>query len=168
MNHDVYDGMDEPMNDAPHGDEDGDDFADDCLEEELRQAAAILDPVPPEVYRTALEAYALVDLDAKIAGLTFDSLTHGIPVRGETDGPRMLTFVTGELTVDVEVTAHGMFGQLMPPQTARIEVLGGSRASHALDADELGRFTSDDPLSGPFALRVRAGEDVVVTEWLRA
>ncbi|MET8975690.1 hypothetical protein ABZX85_08720 [Streptomyces sp. NPDC004539] len=160
--------MDEPMNEAPHDAEPGDDFEDDCLEEELRQAAAILDPVPPEVYRTALEAFALVDLDAKIAGLTFDSLTHGIPVRGVTDAPRMLTFDTGELTVDVEVTPHGMFGQLMPPQAARIEVLGGARTTVALDADELGRFTSDDPLSGPFALRVRAGADVVVTEWLRA
>lgn len=168
MNHDAYDGMDEPMNEAPHDDGAGDGFEDDCLEEELRQAAAILDPVPPEVYRTALEAFALIDLDAKIAGLTFDSLTHGIPVRGVTDAPRMLTFDTGELTVDVEVTPHGMFGQLMPPQAARIEVLGGPRASRALDADELGRFTSDDPLSGPFALRVRAGADVVVTEWLRA
>ncbi len=168
MTHDVYDGMDEPMNEAPHDDEAGDGFEDDRLEEELRQAAAILDPVPAEVYRAALEAYALVDLDAKIAGLTFDSLTHGIPVRGVTDAPRMLTFDTGELTVDVEVTPHGMFGQLMPPQAARIEVLGGARTARALDADELGRFTSDDPLSGPFALKVRAGQDVVVTEWLRA
>ncbi|MHC5907529.1 hypothetical protein ACVNF4_27120 [Streptomyces sp. S6] len=156
------------MNEAPHDDGADDGFEDDCLEEELRQAAAILDPVPPEVYRTALEAFALVDLDAKIAGLTFDSLTHGIPVRGVTDTPRMLTFDTGELTVDVEVTPHGMFGQLMPPQAARIEVLRGTRASRVFDADELGRFTSDDPLSGPFALRVRAGADVVVTEWLRA
>nr|WP_246564718.1 hypothetical protein [Streptomyces roseirectus] len=155
------------MNEAPHDDA-GDGFADDCLEEELRQAAAILDPVPAEVYRTALEAFALVDLDAKIAGLTFDSLTHGIPVRGVTDAPRMLTFDTGDLTVDVEVTTHGMFGQLMPPQTARIEVLGGPQQATALDTDDLGRFSSDAAPSGPFALRVRAGGDVVVTEWLRA
>jgi hypothetical protein len=140
------------------------------LEEELRQAAAVLDPVPPELRRVAVDAYSLHDLDARLAELTFDSLVDAIPVRGATDVPRMLTFRTGELSVDVEVTAHGLIGQVLPPQPVRIEVLGGPHpvAPGTLTADTMGRFTSDVAPTGPFALRLRTGGEVVVTEWLRA
>ncbi|WP_133917604.1 hypothetical protein [Streptomyces sp. NBC_00582] len=138
------------------------------LEEELRQAAAILDPVPPDLCRIAVEAYALHDLDARIAELTFDSLTDAIPVRGAEDVPRMLTFHSGDLTVDVEVSEEGLLGQLMPPQSASVEVLHGPRAGAALTADALGRFSCATPPTGPFALRLRTGGEVVVTEWMRA
>ncbi|MFE9675315.1 hypothetical protein ACFYO5_14525 [Streptomyces sp. NPDC006259] len=138
------------------------------LEAELREAAAILDPVPAGLRLLAVEAYALHDLDAKIAELTFDSLVDAIPVRGAVDVPRMLTFHTGGLTVDVEVTPRGIMGQLLPPQAASIEVLDGPRPGAALTADDMGRFTSEARPTGPFALRLRAGGEVVVTEWMRA
>jgi hypothetical protein len=146
----------------------GEEFDAGLLEEELRQAAAVLDPVPAELQQIAVDAYALHDLDARVAELTFDSLVDALPVRGVTDAPRMLTFRAGEVTVDVEVTTHRLLGQVLPPQPARIEVLGGPRPGSPLTADDLGRFTGDLPLSGPFALRLRTGGDVVVTEWLRA
>jgi hypothetical protein len=138
------------------------------LEEELRQAAAVLDPVPAELQQIAVDAFALHDLDARVAELTFDSLVDALPVRGATDVPRMLTFRAGEVTVDIEVTAHGLMGQVLPPQPARIEILGGPRPGSPLTADDLGRFTGDVPPAGPFALRLNTGGDVVVTEWLRA
>ncbi|MET9523293.1 hypothetical protein ABZ935_05545 [Streptomyces coeruleorubidus] len=138
------------------------------LEEELRQAAAVLDPVPAELQQIAVDAYALHDLDARVAELTFDSLVDALPVRGAGDPPRMLTFQAGEVTVDIEVTAHGLMGQVLPPQPARIEVLTGPRPGSSLTSDDLGRFTADAPPPGPFALRLRTGGDVVVTEWLRA
>lgn len=152
------------------GEFDSGEFDDGLLEEELRQAAAILDPVPAELRRLAIEAYVLHDLDARLAELTFDSLVDAIPIRGATDVPRMLTFVAGDLTVDVEVTAEGLMGQVLPPQPAGIEVLSGPQAltPTILTADGMGRFTSDVPPTGPFALRLRAGGEVVVTEWLRA
>lgn len=141
---------------------------DEGLEQELRQAAAVLDPVPDDLRQLALEAYALHDLDARIAELTFDSLVDAIPVRGATDVPRMLTFQAGELTVDVEVTGDGLIGQVLPPQAARVEVLNGPRPGARLTTDDLGRFTGEAPPAGPFALRLRTDADVVVTEWLRA
>lgn len=147
----------------------GDDGFDiELLEEELRQAAAILDPVPAQLRQLAVEAFALHDLDARIAELTFDSVVDAIPVRGATDVPRMLTFRAGGVTVDVEVTAQGLMGQVLPPQQARIEVLGGPQTATPVVADDMGRFTSDAPPNGPFALRLRTGAEVVVTEWLRA
>ncbi|MGW3356271.1 hypothetical protein ACWDFL_12710 [Streptomyces bungoensis] len=143
-------------------------FDGDLLEEELRQAAAVLDPVPPELRRIAMGAYALHDLDAEIAELTFDSLVDALPVRGVPQAPRMLTFRAGELTVDVEVTEEGLIGQVLPPQPARIEVLGGPQTALPVAVDTLGRFTSGRTPTGPFALRLRTGGAVVVTEWLRA
>ncbi|WP_395576009.1 hypothetical protein [Streptomyces sp. BK79] len=156
------------------GDERSEDaFADDeldtgLLEEELRQAAAILDPVPAELRRIAVDAFALHDLDARVAELTFDSLVDAIPVRGETDPPRMLTFRADDVILDVEVTADGLIGQVLPPGPARIEVLSGPLAHARLTADDMGRFTGEAPPTGPFALRLRTGGDVVVTQWLRA
>lgn len=143
-------------------------FDSGLLEEELRQAAAVLDPLPPALLQIAVDAYALHDLDARVAELTFDSLVDAIPVRGATDVPRMLTFTAGEVTLDVEVTAEGLMGQVLPPQPARVEVLGGPQTTATLTADDLGRFTTATPPSGPFALRLRTDDDVVVTEWLRA
>ncbi|MFK4546933.1 hypothetical protein RKD29_006529 [Streptomyces tendae] len=141
---------------------------DGLLEEELRQAAAILDPVPADLRRIAVDAFALRDLDVRVAELTFDSLVDGIPIRGETDPPRMLTFQSDGVTVDVEVTAEGLIGQLLPPGPAGIEVLSGPREHARLTADDMGRFTGEAPPAGPFALRLRTGREVVVTEWLRA
>ncbi|MFB7571258.1 hypothetical protein [Streptomyces sp. NPDC056165] len=163
-----YDGSGDGLLDGEGSFDEGE-VAAGLLEEELRQAAAILDPVPVDLRQLAVEAYALRDLDARIAELTFDSLVDSIPVRGATDTPRMLTFQAGDLTVDIEVTGDGLMGQVLPPQQARIEVLAGPRRpGPALTVDELGRFTGDAPPAGPFALRLRAGAEVVVTEWLRA
>lgn len=147
--------------------ESGDDFDTGLLEEELRQAAAVLDPLPPALLQSAVDAYALHDLDARVAELTFDSLVDALPVRGVTDAPRMLTFTAGEVTLDVEVTEQGLIGQVLPPGPARVELLGGPHPAAALTADDMGRFAADTAPSGPFALRLRTGDDVVVTEWLR-
>ncbi|MFD4506763.1 hypothetical protein [Streptomyces sp. NPDC058457] len=143
-------------------------FDADLLEEELRRAAAVLDPLPAELLQLAMDAYVLHDLEARVAELTFDSLVDAIPVRGVEDPPRMLTFRAGDLTVDVEVTGDGLLGQLLPPQSARIEVLGGPAVARPLTVDGMGRFAGDTPPAGPFALRLRTGGDVIVTEWLRA
>ncbi|KES09042.1 hypothetical protein BU52_03055 [Streptomyces toyocaensis] len=147
--------------------ESDDDFDTGLLEEELRQAAAVLDPLPPALLQSAVDAYALHDLDARVAELTFDSLVDALPVRGATDAPRLLTFTAGEVMLDVEVTEQGLIGQVLPPGPVRVELLGGPQPAAALTADDMGRFTAGTAPSGPFALRLRTGDDVVVTEWLR-
>ncbi|MFI8230201.1 hypothetical protein ACIGDI_15315 [Streptomyces sp. NPDC085900] len=165
MDDDVNDmhGMDDMDGEAPL---DGEDFDLGLLEEELRRAAAVLDPVPAELQQMAVEAFALHDLEARLAELTFDSVVDAIPIRGAADPPRMLTFHAGGVTVDVELTAHGLMGQVLPPQSARIEVLTGPHPGAPLTTDDMGRFTHDRPPTGPFALRLRTGEGVLVTDWL--
>ena len=73
---------DDEFDDLPgEQDDDGAEFDEALLEEELRQAVAILDPVPAELRQLAMDAYALYDMDARLAELTFDSLVDAVPVR---------------------------------------------------------------------------------------
>ncbi|WP_433239919.1 hypothetical protein ACQPYK_33545 [Streptosporangium sp. CA-135522] len=139
------------------------DALDAAIEDELRHAAAIIDPVPANLLQAAVEAYSLNALDVELAELVFDSLIQSAPVRG-TDQPRLLTFRGHGLTLDMEITAGRLVGQLIPPQTAEIEVLG--RRSTTVTADAAGRFTCDHVTPGPLSLHCRTGEAAIATEWL--
>ncbi|MDH2427354.1 hypothetical protein [Sphaerisporangium sp. TRM90804] len=136
------------------------------LEEALRQAAALIDPVPPELLQIAVEAFTLRTMDAELAALAFDSLAEPARVRGG-DQPRLATFHTPWVTIDVEVTVAGatgrVLGQVIPPLPVEIEVLGHPAA---VTADAAGRFVCERVPAGPFSLRCRFGDAVVVTEWI--
>ncbi|MBO3748429.1 hypothetical protein J5X84_20330 [Streptosporangiaceae bacterium NEAU-GS5] len=147
---------------------------DDELEDALRRAAAIMDPVPSHLLQSATEAYVLRTLDAELAALTFDSVTEPSPVRAG-EGARLLTFEAGGTTIEVELTFAGdvgaLVGQIMPPQAAEVEVEGGAEGwgeRLVLYADPLGRFAWDRLRRGPVSLRVRLGDGVVATEWITA
>jgi hypothetical protein len=154
------------MSDAPD---------DSALEQELRRAAARLDPVPPEVAAAAVEAFTWRDVDAELAELVFDSLLdadQATLVRGSA-GRRLVSFKTPWLTVDVEVTSAGsgrdIMGQITPPQRVAVQIRHGAGIARA-DADELGRFAAAALPGGPMSLRVSPAGDgtpaVVITDWL--
>src|SRR5215469_1741348 len=101
---------------------------DDELSEELRQLAARLDPVPPELLAGAAAAFTWRDVDAELADLVFDSLLdadEATLVRGSPER-RMVSFAGGGLTVDVEVTIAGpartIMGQIVPPQPGAVDI----------------------------------------------
>ena len=105
-----------------------DESEDDELEYELRQAAARLDPVPPELVQAAAEAFSWRNIDAELAELVFDSLlnTDQAALVRSSPGRRLVSFQTPELTIDVEVTAtasgRDVMGQITPPQRAAVEI----------------------------------------------
>ncbi|MBC6462221.1 hypothetical protein HKK72_30820 [Actinomadura sp. HBU206391] len=148
----------------------GSGHADDLeLEEELRRIADVLDPVPPHLVRAAIESYTFRALDAELAELVFDSLATPQPVR-VVGGPRLLTFQSSALTVEVEVTGDGpvrrIIGRLIPAgpeRPAQVEIRSRDQVI-PVDADELGRFSADLRGAGPFSLR----HGDVVTEWFSA
>lgn len=145
------------------------------LEEELRQAAARLDPVPPELLLAAADAFGWRTIEAELAELVFDSqvdhdevaLVRGPPER------RLLSFQSAALTIDLEVTStsfsRGLVGQLAPPRQASVEIRVGD-TSIAVQADDLGRFRAGPVPTGPMSLRcgVSSGEPgpAVVTDWV--
>jgi hypothetical protein len=145
----------------------------DELEQELRAAADLLDPVPDRLVRQAAELLGWRTIDADLAALAFDSADAGpaAAVRGP-DAPRLLTFAAGELSIELEMAGGApdrvMTGQLVPAQPAEIEVRAGGQR-YAAKADDLGRFRLTAAGPGPVSLRVRlAGPSsrVVVTEWV--
>ncbi|MFC4585140.1 hypothetical protein [Sphaerisporangium corydalis] len=148
-------------------DDPAEDDAEAGLEQALRDAAALLDPVPTELVQAAVDAYTLRTLDAELADLTFDSLAEPVLVRGGRQ-PRLATFHAPGVTIDVEITVMGaigrVLGQVIPAQPAEIEVRGRRPAD--VSADAMGRFVCDEVPPGPFSLRCRFPAAVVTTEWI--
>lgn len=140
------------------------------LEEELRRAAGMLDPVPEHLLRQAVSAYAWHTVDAELAELTFDSLApeHAAAVRGA-GAPRLLTFEAPTVTVEIEITESGdarqLTGRISPPRPAGVELRRPDRRL-TVHADELGRFSCDRLEAGPLGLRCRTAEQTVVTDWI--
>ena len=152
---------------------------DEKLLGELRYAGR-LDPVPLEAIVAARSSYAWRTLDAELAELAYDSVLDDNVLAGIRSGdapPRLLTFESPALTVEIETTPitptgstgsyHRLVGQLVPAQAAVLEVQHGDGTISAT-ADELGRFTIEDVPAGPVSVRVRptGGSGPVTTDWI--
>lgn len=147
--------------------------ADEQLLDELRRAASQFDPPPPAVVEAARSSFTWRTIDAELAALVFDSTVDrpGTALRG--DGPRLMTFSSSGLDIEVEVANLGsrrqLVGQLVPPQAAEIEVRHAAGTT-TIQADQLGRFHADAIGSGPVSLRCRLAAappgPPVVTEWV--
>jgi hypothetical protein len=149
---------------------------DDELEQELRQAGQLLDPVPARLMADAVEMFSWRTIDAELAELAFDSAgaQAAAAVRGA-EPPRLLTFEAAELSIELELAGTAaereITGRLIPAQRAGIEIrLGGQRLTAT--ADVLGRFEVTAAGPGPISLRFRLeGPDgpaarQIVTEWV--
>ncbi len=145
------------------------------LEEELRQVAARIEPVPPRLIQAAIDAYAWRTIDADLAELVFDSRSdqrEPALVRGSQQD-RLLSFRTGDLSIEVEVAAagstRGLTGQIVPPQPATVQIRH-REGTVTVAADELGCFSADSLPAGPVRLRClladAGGGPPVVTDWV--
>lgn len=138
----------------------GVDRDDDALLHELGQVLRRLTEPPAEVLAAARGLYDLRELDAELAALTYDSMLDDASTGTRaTGGPRILTFVAGELTIEVEVDpspwARRLLGQLVPAQAAELELRTADGTSlTAATADEWGRFVLGLP-SDRQAVRLR-------------
>ncbi|MGI5237366.1 hypothetical protein [Dactylosporangium sp. CA-139066] len=138
----------------------------------LREIAGRHDPVPPNVLAAARASLAWRDPDAALAELVRDSLDRLIAVRGGT--PRVLTFLGGALTIDVQVTpragAVDVVGELAPVVPAKV-VVESPGGSHETAADDEGRFRVDGVAAGPVRLRceplVEGAFVPLRTEWVQ-
>jgi hypothetical protein len=120
-----------------------------------------VDPPPVWMVDLAKLSYELRSIDAELAELVADSRVDepAVAVRAAatTAGPRMLTFESDDLLVEVEVGDDGrggslLTGQLVPPQPARVELRQPDRPPYFVEADELGRFAVDGLADAPFSL----------------
>jgi hypothetical protein len=148
-------------------------------EDELfRRLTEMLSPQhnpPAMVTELAKQSFALRTIDAELAELTADSLVEGTAAavrRGaQVDVPRLLTFETTGLLVELEVGGsarrHRILGELVPSGPATIELRQpGAAGPRLIEADEDGRFVIEELLAEPFNLTCRRpGRNPVTTEW---
>jgi hypothetical protein len=147
-------------------------LADDDL---LAELGAVLQQVggpPPAAIDAAKGLFTWRTIDAELAALAHDSLVDAVETGVRATGqPRILTFETDELTVEVEVDetpgARRLIGQLTPPGPAGLELRTPGEPVRGA-ADDLGRFVLALPVERlRSSLRVeRAAGVAVETAWV--
>jgi hypothetical protein len=116
---------------------------DDRMLAELGEAVRAAAEVPARFIAAGKAAFAWRTVDAELAALRYDSALAG-PVlagtRAEDATLRALTFVASQLTVEVEVTAEALLGQVVPPAAGEVEIHGRNGPVGTVSIDEVGWF----------------------------
>jgi hypothetical protein len=147
------------------------DADDELLLQALRDAARQADPEPPEIAAAAAGAFTWRTVDADLAALAYDSILDDRLLAGVRGGesPRLLTFESGDLTIEVEVTAERrLVGQTVPASPGEVDVRWPAGSS-VVEVDGMGRFSAGPVPAGPLSLRWRGsgGADrTVATDWV--
>lgn len=141
----------------------------------LRQAAEQFDPMPPEVRDAALGAFAWRTIGMELAELSFDSTQTQpeLALRSGSASPRLLTFESSTITVDLEATSSQgkthLVGHIYPEQPALLEIRHRAGVE-STSADEHGRFSLGGIQSGPVRLvlkcRPHEEEQAIRTDWI--
>lgn len=142
---------------------------DETLLAELRAALGGGAAVDERELEAARGAFTWRTVDAELASLTYDSLLDDrVLVRGTATAPRSLVFDAAELSVELEITADRIVGQLVPPGPGDV-VLQTERAdvAHVL-ADDAGCFTVPGAPRERIRLRCTTPSGTVVTDWVQA
>jgi hypothetical protein len=146
----------------------------DDLGAALHSLLAAVDPVPEAALQAAYSAISWRDLDSQLAQLTSDTAAERQLAHLRGQPPRLLTFRSGAITIDLEVSADGaavrLLGQLDPPVGATVTVQSDA-ASATSQADPRGRFSMDVAADERIRLIVdlhNDGRERAVTEWFRA
>jgi hypothetical protein len=141
---------------------------DDRLLEELRRAVARAGKPTPTMIAAGYAAYSWATVDAELAALTHDSMTEQPTlVRGAPSEGRALVFEGAQQSVELEQNADGLVGQLVPPGTGQVTLLGPDGELAHADVDEMGCFTFERPVTGLVRLRCRTSAGALLTDWVR-
>jgi hypothetical protein len=137
--------------------------------EALRRAVTARENVPPDFVEAGKDAFAWHNIDAELAQLTYDSrdADHALATRTEAASIRALTFTSGRLTIELEVTQDSLVGQIVPAQPAVVTVLPRAGSEIVLAADDIGCFSVEPIPLGQFRLRCRTSAGVeTMTGWI--
>lgn len=142
---------------------------DDELLAALGEAIRAREEVPEWFVETGKNAYAWHNIDAELAQLTYDSSRDRdavAMVRSEAASIRALTFTSTRLSIELEVTAGSLVGQIIPPQAGTLEVHTTAGVASS-PVDEIGCFSVTPIPNSPFRLRCRTEDGTdVLTGWI--
>lgn len=145
-------------------------WSDNALFAELKDS---LVRVPKEqedrLLEGALAAFSFRTMDDEIAALDYDSLLDlSVADAGRAARTvRTVTFRTGDVSVQVEVTDEGLVGQVVPTTSGRIAVRTVSGRRFEADCDELGCFLLPVPDEAPVQLELHIAGRTILTDWVR-
>jgi hypothetical protein len=136
------------------------------LLEELCIARAEALAVPASFVAAGKAVFVEPDLDAELATLIFDSEHTVALTRADTATLRGLTFTSPTVTIQLELSADGVLGQVEPAAQVLVELLDDAGVVASDTSDDLGFFQIDTVPRGRFRLRCRSAELDVVTSWV--
>jgi hypothetical protein len=145
---------------------------DDQLLAALGEALRSERSVPAEFIAMGKAAFSLRGLAAELATLTYDSVFEDAEaelagMRSEPASLRYLTFTSGELTLEVEVTDDAILGLLVPAGPGEVEVHTTDGTVVTAVIDQGGGFTVRPVPRGSFRLYCHAVTGAsVLTNWL--
>ena len=146
-----------------------DGWDDEQLMAALRESMRAREAVPDWFIETGKSAYTWHNIDAELAQLTYDSRSEpasAAVTRSEAASIRALTFTSAQLSIELEVTAGSLLGQIIPPRGGTIEVHTKAGVT-SFPVDEIGCFYVEPIPAGPFRLRCRTTDGAdVLTGWI--
>jgi hypothetical protein len=148
-----------------------DGWDDERLLAALGEAIRARQAVPSWFVETGKSAFAWHNIDAELAQLTYDSQEdrrEAAAMRSsETASIRALTFTSDHLSVELEVTAHSLLGQIIPPHAGELEIHTRAGEISSVEVDEIGRFAVDPIPESPVRLRCSTADGTdVLTGWI--
>ena len=115
---------------------DDDEMLMDDLDEALQGA------VSDSARSAARAAFAWRTIDEDLMSLAYDSsLTEEVLVRSVATTPRVIGFQGTDFTLEIELDAGTLMGQVVPGRVCRISILSPAGAKHAANTDESGFFS---------------------------
>jgi hypothetical protein len=137
---------------------------DDALLAALGEAVRAEREVPHDFIEAGKAAFTWHSIDAELAALTFDSAVSAAvaAVRAEEASLRFLTFTSSDLTIEVEIGADAIIGQIVPPQAGRVDACPARGAVVTAPIDEIGCFIIRPRPASPFRLHCHADSGVSV------
>ena len=142
-----------------------DDFTDDQLLAELREAVAEADQVTDRQREAARAAFTWRTVDAELAELLHDSALESAAVRGD-DSARTLSFASGPLTLEVEIDGDTIMGQVVGAAAESVLMQRSIADDQPLDVDPSGFFRLDGVAPGPVRFVVQAGDWTLTSPWV--
>jgi hypothetical protein len=146
-----------------------DGWDDEQLMAALRESMRARRAVPDWFVQSGKSAYAWHNIDAELAQLTYDSESdtdRAAIMRSEAASIRALTFTSAHLSIELEVTAGSLLGQIIPPRAGTLEVHTTAGVTSS-PVDEIGCFVVEPVPSSLFRLRCRTEDGTdVLTGWI--
>ncbi len=112
-------------------------------------------------------AYGWRSIDQDLASLSFDSSVQPVQVlRAEYGQARVLIFTATSLSLELELMADHVVGQIVPPGPGQIVVETPDGPAFQVEADDIGFFDFAGMPRGQVRLRCETPTGRLVTDWV--